>query len=396
MRARIEQWLFSRSALALILAIAFIAAFTLVVPARDSLSYWTAARQLLHRTNPYAADAVAQLESTAGFHGPRGSLIMLNPPVTLPVVLPLGVFSARIAGLLWSLALFGCLIASVGLVRTIHGRPPGNVHILGYCFGPAIAGVFAGQIPLFALLGLAVFLRWHRARPVLAGAALCLCAVKPHLFLPFALVLLAWTLFTRRYRVLVGAVAAIAAANALTLLLDPSAWAQYSQMMQTLEPRIAKEFIPCVSVVLRRSINPRALWLQGLPEVLGCIWALGYFWKHRRHWDWIEHGSLLMLVSVFVAPYAWLVDQSILIPALLHGMYRAHSRVFSTIFGWASALILIQICLGAGVRSPWNLWPAPFWIVLYVCAGRSARRSEEPAAEPETTIPLTVSWPPAL
>jgi hypothetical protein len=149
-------------------------------------------------------------------------------------------------------------------------------------------------------------------------------------------------------------------------------------------------------VVLRRSINPRALWLQGLPEVLGCIWALGYFWKHRRHWDWIEHGSLLMLVSVFVAPYAWLVDQSILIPALLHGMYRAHSRVFSTIFGWASALILIQICLGAGVRSPWNLWPAPFWIVLYVWAGRSARRSEEPAAEPETTIPLTVSWPPAL
>jgi hypothetical protein len=391
MSARFEQWLLSRSAIALILAVGCITAFALVVPTRDSLSYWTAGRQLLHRANPYAANAVDQLESAAGFHGEQGSLIMLNPPSALPVALPFGVFGPRLAGLLWSLALLGCLIASVRMVRTIHGSPPNRLHILGYCFGPAVACVFAGQIPLFALLGLALFLRLHRTRPLTAGAALCLCAVKPHLFLPFALVLLAWTLFTRRYRILVGAVLAFAAVNAVVLLLDPAVWTQYSQMMHAFEPRIAKEFIPCLSVVLRRSVNPRALWLQALPEALGCLWALAYFWIHRDHWSWIEHGSLLMLVAVFVAPYTWLVDQSILIPAMLHALYRSRSRAVPVLLASASALILIQICLGAGVRSRWNLWPAPFWIVLYLWAAKSPHRSNELAAAPETSVPLTAS-----
>lgn len=391
-RARVERRLFSGSALALLLAVGLVTAFTLATPARDSLSYWTAGRQFVHRADPYAADAVARLESAAGFHGPQGSLVMLNPPWSLPLVLPLGALGPRLAGLVWSLTLLGCLIAAVRMVRTMHGGPENHLHVLGYCFGPAVACVFAGQIPLFALLGLALFLRLHRTRPGWAGAALCLCAVKPHLFLPFGVALIAWTIVTRRYQVLGGAALAFAAVNGAVLLLDPRAWSQYGQMMRMFEPRIAREFIPCLSVVLRRAIDARALWLQGIPEALGCLWALGYFWRHRRYWDWIEHGSLLMLVSVFVAPYTWLVDQSVLVPAMLHAMYQTRSRVPPILLGSASALIVIQICLGAGVRSPWNLWPAPFWILLYLWAVRSGA-AEKPAAvgTMEPRVPITAS-----
>ncbi|HEX5236427.1 MAG TPA: glycosyltransferase 87 family protein [Silvibacterium sp.] len=377
MISRLQQWLLSSSAIALILAIGCITAFTLSVPARDSLSYWTAGRQLLHRANPYAFSAVDRLESAAGFHGATGSLVMLNPPSALPLTLPFGPFGPRLAGLLWSLALLGCLVASVRMVRTIHGSPKNYLHLLGYFFGPAVVCVFAGQIPLFALLGLAIFLRLQRTRPFAAGAALCLCAVKPHLFLPFGLVLLAWTIATRRYRIILGAAAAFAATNALVLLLDPAVWTHYSQLMLTLAPRIAKEFIPCVSVVLRRSVDPHALWLQGVPEALGCVWAIAYFWKHRRDWDWMEHGSLLMLVSVFIAPYTWLVDQSVLVPAMLHAVYRAPGRVCAKLLGWASVIIILQIILGADVRSPWNLWPTPFWIALYLWATKYSDAANE-------------------
>ena len=386
-----DEWLISPSAIALIIAVAFITAFTLAVPQRDSLAYWTAGRLLLHRANPYAADTVEQLESAVGFHGPRQSLVMLNPPSALPLALPYGIFGARFAGLFWSLSLLGCLIASVRMVWAMHGRPKNRLHILGYCFGPAIACIFAGQIPLFALLGLTLFLRLHRTRPLSAGASLWLCAVKPHLFVPLGLVLIAWSVLNRRYRIIAGAAIAFAVSNALVLLLDPGAWTQYRQMIDAAGPLIAKEFIPCWSVVLRLAINPGALWLQAVPEALGCTWALGYFWKHRREWDWMEHGALLMLVSLLVAPYTWMIDQSVLIPAMLHGLYRSRSRAFAVIFATASILILVQICLGAAVHSRWNLWPAPFWLVLYMWGTRTARTIEERASPSPASEVITLA-----
>lgn len=364
----------SPSVIALIIATGLVFAFALTVPVRDSLAYWTAGHQLFHRANPYDVDAVARLEAAVGFHGPKGSLAMLNPPPALPLALPLGLVGPRAGQLIWTLALFACMVVSVRMIRVIHRDPPNHIHILGYCFGPAIACVFAGQIPLFALLGLALFLRLHRSQPFWAGASLWLCMVKPHLFVPFSLALLLWIFLTKRYQILYGAAIALIAASALVFALDTSAWTHYFQMIRFDSATIAKEFIPCLSVVLRRSIHPQAIWLQSVPEALGCIWGVYYFWKHRGHWDWLEHGSLLMLVSVLVAPYTWLIDQSILMPAVLHGAYRNRSRAAIILTGLASGFIILQICLGADVHSRWNLWPAPFWLIWYLWAMRSSRK----------------------
>lgn len=375
MSSRLWQWLSSRDFFALIVLAAFVLAFSLTVSNRDFLSYWTAGRQLIHRANPYDIAAVDRLEAGAGFHGPSGSLIMLNPPTALPLALPLGLFGSRLGGVLWSFALLACLVSSVRITRIMHGNPPNDFHLLGYYFAPAITCILTGQIPVFALLGLTSFLRLHKTRPAWAGASLWLCAVKPHLFLPFGVALLAWIVVTKRYRIIIGAATAITAATVLDLLLDPSVWTQYRDMMHAFAPRIAREFIPCVSVVLRRAVNPRAIWIQFIPAILGCLWALYYFRKHRHEWDWMEHGSLLILISIIVAPYTWLIDQSILIPAMLHAAYRAHSRAFTIAMALASFLILLQIFLGADVRSKWNLWPALFWLVMYLLGTKSEAAS---------------------
>lgn len=382
-RAPFSQRLLSPQAIALFLAVGVVVAFTLAVPARDSLAYWTAGHQLLHRANPYAAASVEQLEGAAGFHGPRGSLVMLNPPYALPLALPYGVFGPRVAGLLWSLSLLACLIASVRMIWTMHGRTDNRLLVLGYCFAPAVVCVFAGQIPLFALLGLTLFLRLRRTHPFYAGAALWLCAVKPHLFVPFGLVLLAWTLTTRRYRIIGGAAASFAASNAIALVLDPAAWSHYRQFLHSVAGMMGVEFIPSLSVVLRRAIDPRAYWIQGIPEALGCAWALWYFWRHRRAWDWMEHSALVMLVALFVAPYTWMLDQSVLLPALLHGLYRTRSRAFAMALAVGSGLIYLQIGLGAAVHSRWNLWPAPFWLVLYLWGRRASEKHATHSANKE-------------
>lgn len=361
--------------LVVLLLAALIAAFALTVTSRDFYSYWTAGHEFARRANPYDADVVQRLEDAAGAHEPWGSLIMLNPPNALPLVLPLGWFGPRLAGLVWSLVLLGCLIVSVRLVCALHGSPAGNISILGYCFVPALACILTGQIPLFALLGLALFLWLHRSYPMAAGASLYLCAVKPHLFVPFGIALLAWIIAAQVWRVLVGAVIALCAGGAFTFLLDPHAWSQYRAMMRMFAPRIVHEFIPCPAVVLRFAIDRNAMWLEFVPAALGAVWALWYFLRHRHHWSWMEHGGLLMLVSILVAPYAWLIDQVVVVPALLHAAYRVRSRAFNAILALASVVIFVEILLGANVHSRWHLWPAPFWLVLYLWAMRSAKRA---------------------
>src|SRR5258708_32325658 len=89
----------------------------------------------------------------------------------------------------------------------------------------------------------------------------------------------------------------------------------------------------------------------------------------------MEHGSLLMLVSVLVAPYTWFTDQAILIPALLHAAYLTRSRSLVAILALASAVIEIGALRGlAPTHSALYLWTAPAWLAwcLYALRGTVA------------------------
>ena len=356
---------------------------------RDFVEYWASGQQLLHRANPYDANAILRIErSLRGFPSDIPAMVMGNAPPALLLVLPLGFLGARSGEILWSLVLLACLVASVRMVRKIHGAPKNQLHYLGYSFGPALACAAAGQASLFVLLGLALFLRFHRSRPFLAGASLWLCALKPQIFLPFGLVLLAWIIASRRYRVLIGVASALGFSTAVAFVLDPLAWTQYRQMMSVL--RYDRIPIPCLSMVLRRSISPNTMWLQYLPAFLGCVWALAYFRRHRTDWDWMAHGSPLMLVSVLVAPYTWLVDQSVLIPALLHGLYLTRSRTLVALLALASAAIEIAPLRGMELlHSSFYLWTAPGWLAWYLYATRasnSVNAFDPRGVDPELTM----------
>jgi Glycosyltransferase family 87 len=294
------------------------------------------------------------------------------------LVLPLGFLSPTVAALLWSLLLLTCLVASVRMVWIMHGRQKNQVHWLGYSFAPALSCLLSGQVTILLLLGLVLFLRLHRSRPFLAGVSLWLCLLKPHLFLPFGIVLIAWAILTRSYRLLAGTVIALGVSTAIVFSLDPLIWIHYVQMMST--ERIDRISIPCLSIMLRQGLSPNSIWLQYLPAALGCVWALAYFRKHHARWDWMEHGSLLMLVSVLLAPYTWLFDQAILIPALLHAAYLTRSRSLVAILALASAVIEAGILRGLPLlHSAFFLWTAPAWLAWYLYATkRSYRQAQLP------------------
>lgn len=336
---------------------------------RDFLSYWATGLQLVHHHNPYDRDAIWAIEHSAGLD-PRTVLIMRNPPWALPLAYPLGLLGLRFAGILWSLLLLTCLLVSIRILHKLHGSPPTRIHWLGFAFTPAIICFTMGQTTLLALLGLVLFLRFHRCHPFNAGAALWLCALKPHLFLPFAAVLAAWIVLTRAWKLLAGFAVALAFTSALATLIDPSSWTDYARLMRS--PSVENQFIPCLAGALRHWLRPHSVWMQYLPVFLACLWAFAYFWHRRAHWDWISNSSSLILVSLLAAPYLWLYDQCLAIPALLCGAYSTRSRSVLAALAFLILAADVEICF-VKVASTLFLWTIPAWLLWYLIARATAQ-----------------------
>jgi len=334
---------------------------------RDYVFYWATGQQLAHHANPYDPAAVTVLERSAGLPATLNPGLMRNPPWALPLVYPLGFIGSRVGWVIWLSLLSACMAGSVYMLWIMYGRPANQRNLLGYSFGPALICLIFGQITMFALLGIVLFLRLHRSRPFLAGCALWLCALKPHLFLPFGVVLLSWVLISKSYKIFAGAATAMAVSCAITYLIDPLAWAQYSLMALT--SGIKNEYIPCLSYLLLDWLNQQAIWLQYLPAAFGCAWALAYYWPRRHAWEWTKNGSPLLLVSILVAPYSWIYDQCLVLPAVLEGAFSARFRSLLIALGFMSALV--EIALFRSLSHPndmvyWTYWTAPAWLLWYL------------------------------
>jgi hypothetical protein len=370
-------------AIACALGVVFTALFLSIMPfnpavvaRRDFIVYWATGRQLVQHGNPYDPDAVNRIERAAGFRGP-GAYYMRNTPWALPLAFPLGYFSPTASALPWSLVMLALLIASVHMLLKLFGPAGSYLAWLGYCFPPALYCIILGQTSILILFGLAVFLCLHKSRPFVAGAALWLCTLKPHLLLPFALILLVWIFVSRSYRILAGGAAAFAVGAIVTTWIDPSAWSQYSWYMRT--SVVTREFTPCLGDLLRDRINPSAEWIAFIPALLGCIWALTYYWPRRSSWDWLEHGSPLLLVSLLVAPFGWIFDQTLALPAVLFAVSRDASQTMLSLLALIYVLIEVQLISPFGLHSALYIWVAPAWLVWYLFARTSARTVAVPA-----------------
>ena len=353
----------------------------------DFIEYWAAEQQFLHHANPYDAAAILHLEQAEGFDHKRPEF-WYGPPVVLILAVPLGFLSAKAALILWLLLLFASLSASLWIIWLLNGRPPTLLHLLGYLFPPAIACLMAGQISIFLMLALMLFLWLHKSHPFLAGAALLPCVSKPHLFLPFAVTLFLWVGSKKAYPVLAGFFAALGAGCTLTFCLDVQAWSQYSRMMVT--ESILNEYVATLSTAMRVLVDRQALWLQFVPEAGACIWAIWYFWTRRDRWNWMNHGLLLLLVSSICTPYGWFFDESILLPAVLTGVLNAtESRRSLAPIAVIAGITLIEVNSAVEITSPFYLWTAPAWLAWYLYATRGKRANskelEVAASEPAGT-----------
>ena len=342
----------------------------------DFVEYWAAGRLALDHRDPYDDANVRSIEVPAHFPSYLPTLVMSNPPWILPFTAGLAelpMFPAQLAWLTLSLI---SLLWSVRRITRMCRESTTASEVLGYTFAPVLVCLMAGQVTNFLLVGLAAFFWFHRKRPFLAGMALFLCLLKPHLFLPAGCVLLLWALSRKQYRLLAGAASASLLASLTAILLDPHVWQHYIGMMRTQRPDQFQ--IPCLSMALRQAFGSHVPFIQWLPAAIGCAWAIWFYLRHADHWDWFEHGSLLLLVSLVVAPYTWLMDQTIAIPAVLRAASLTRSRLaIACVALGSAALEITALSQKPLLHGSISGWISVFWLAWYLVTTRQQTIGDE-------------------
>jgi hypothetical protein len=338
---------------------------------RDFISYWAGARLLALHGNPYDAHAVLILENGVGNTFVR-PLVLRNTPCTIFLMAPLGWFSVYTAAMLWEAMLIAASLLSIWLLQPfVKGRVP----LIAFFFAPIVDCFLAGQTTILVLLGVCLFIRLEARRPFWAGAALLLALLKPHLLFLFWPVLLLEILRRRRWTLVWGGACATAVASGIATLLDPRIWTQY--LISVRAEHIENQYFPNISTTLRVLAAPGSLWPQLLPTIIGLVVALWIWARTRGTWEWPREGGMLIAGSALVAPYSFLVDQVLFLPAVLYCYPRATNavRALFIAINFTAFFLMLKV---PEMSSPVTLWVAPAMMIW--CYHVYKRRGAAPVA----------------
>jgi hypothetical protein len=336
----------------------------------DYVAYWSAGRLNALGKDPYSPEELLPVQQEVGWTDDWPN-IMYYPPWTLAVVMPFGSLPFGTSRLLWLVVNLGVVIGCVDRLWQFYGGPTryrGVAWALGLVFVPTLIVLKMGQIGPWLLLGVVGFLEWEESRPWLAGAALVLASVKPQLMYLFGVAVLVWALDQRRWRVLLGGGLAVAGATGLALWRNPAVLQQYGFALA--HPPWGN-ITPTWGSLLRLMFGPERTWLTFVPTAVGLAWLPFYYARHRRHWDWSDHGLVVLFVSFLSTSYgAWVFDLVVLLVPIVRAAVwvarQADPRLtafallgFLTINGGALAMNL------GGAPYPSFIWLTPALFIGY-------------------------------
>ncbi|MCC7352702.1 MAG: DUF2029 domain-containing protein [Anaerolineae bacterium] len=358
-------------------------------PKRDIVQYWAAGHLLLAGGNPYMPSP-EELRSL-----PQASIwiqdtlvITWSLPWTLFFVIPLGFLDYVAASLLYALLTVVLVIACASVLWRLYGGPAKRqwlALLVAFSFFPTLGALAVGQISPLILTGLVGFLFFARRKEWwLAGACSVLVAIKPHLLYLFWLALLLWIVRQRRWPVLGGGLLAGAVATAIPVLINPSVLGYYLDNWASRPP--GQWATPTLGTLLRMlSSKPLAvndsLWPLFVPILLGLLWFIPHWWRHRDAWDWAEQTPLLLLVSFVTAPFGWVLDQVVLLPAAIQAavwvLHEARPRVrTAALIGYLAINVPPWLMAMRRTDQFWYIWIAPALLLGYLLLRRETGQGE--------------------
>ena len=319
----------------------------------DYVQYWAASRLVLSGENPYDWHRMLAMEQQVQ-PSLRTPILMWNPPWTLALcMLPSLLPYPWSFGLWFSVCSLILIVASRSL-WDYWGGPPTDRALavaLGWAFAPSCFALAMGQVSPIMLLGIVGFLFFERQRRfTAAGAFAALTLVKPHVVYLWWIGVVLWSIHERRWRVLAGALLAVGAASAVSMLPNQDVFLQYLHLLSEHPPDYW--VTPTIGSLLRLLLGWETVWPSVVPALVGVAWFLAYWSRNRDNWIWSNEVSLVLLISVLTSPYTWLFDQIVLLLPVLQ-LASSHVRRRSP----ATSRGIVAYVVAVGLA--FVLWPWP-------------------------------------
>jgi len=319
----------------------------------------------LWRTEPY----FSFMQQRFGAY--NDALTFIRPPFYALMLWPLAQAPYEAAYAVWTLLRVAALAGFVWLWR-IPSRVDAFLFLAVSL--PAAAGLLGGQDTAFILfLTTAAIALERNGKPVLAGLALSLCAIKFNLLLPLPLLLLA----QKRWDIVKGFAGGAAVLTALSFAAGGWGWpAQYWDLM--LADRIHPN--PKIMPNLRGMLHP----LGAGPALEWALSAavLAAAWAGLRRTDFAGGMTLVFMSGLLITPHAYVPDCLLLVPAALIVMHRAGGGLLMAggmVLLWPPVYLMVLGGSGWHVAMPAALL-AYFGLSVWMFV-RGSRTSEEPAVE---------------
>lgn len=353
--------------LAVVAGLVLQASYAWLVMPRDLSVYLASTKALLLQRSPWDA---AQISSVAHAYGympaDMNAAGLWTLPMVFPFLAPFTLLPYPLAAGLWSFVNLLLLWADANLIRQwLPGLKPRTQVILIVAFPPVFALLLWGQIPGLVLFGYLAFIycAW-RHRDVLAGLCLVLATFKPHLGFLALIFIAYWIVREQRWKVVAGLVLGLSLVIGLVFVFSPNWITDYRNAVQDLPLSYdASTFFR----VLHRVIFPQQPETQFIGLVASSIGLSVYLLWRRPHIGLLPMIPFLLTWSISLAPYGWIYDQIVALPALMW-LVNTALKWHPAWFVWAlvvagSVAYYLQVVRGWGDNNPLIFW-APLAISL--------------------------------
>ncbi len=286
----------------------------------DFLNLYTGASLALQGNFAHLHSPQVQLNRERQYVPALPTLVpFVRPPFYALILAPLALLPFGLAFWIWlalqSALLFGCWAWALA-------RWGPDALIFGALYLPTALGIASGQdcVVMLAIL-IATYALSEKGRPFTSGAALGLGLIKFHLFLLWPLALL----IQKRWRMTLGACAAVAAESLVSLLLSgPSGIAEYFRLLRN---KNIERLSPSPELMIdvhgmALNFGMSNLVVRGILVGLVILLVAAACWKAPL-WKWMAAAST---GSLLVAPHVYGYDAGLLLVSIWLAIFMSTDK----------------------------------------------------------------------